>query len=95
MSTFLKVPSLDWLKATAEAMLCDADERLSEQRNVETQEWERTAQIVDIGDLTPFTAFRTIDPQGRTLAIPSLAIGATIPLEQLEEATLFLSGLGP
>lgn len=74
---------------SASSITVDVGVNVVEQRDGTTQEWKKTAQIADVGDLTPFMAFRTIDAEGRTLAIPTLALGTVIPLEQLENVGLF------
>jgi hypothetical protein len=63
---------------------------IEEQRDDETQEVKRVPKIVDIGDLTPFRSFRTIDACGRQLSIQSLTIGSTLGLQDLETSKLFL-----
>jgi hypothetical protein len=63
---------------------------IEEQRDGETHEVKRVPKIVDIGDLTPFRSFRTIEAQGRSLSIPSLTIGSTLRLKDLETSNLFL-----
>jgi hypothetical protein len=67
----------------------DVGINIEEQLDGETREVRRVPKIVDIGDLTPFQSFRTIDAHGRFLSIPSLAIGSTFPLEDLETSRLF------
>jgi len=67
----------------------DVGINVEEQRGGETQEVKRVPKIVDIGDLTPFRSFRTIDADGRLLSIPSLTIGSIVPLEDLETSKLF------
>jgi hypothetical protein len=67
----------------------DVGINIEEQLDSETREVKRVPKIVDIGDLTPFQSFRTIDAHGRILSIPSLAIGATFPVEDLETSRLF------
>jgi len=67
----------------------DVGINIEEQRDGATGEVSRVPKIVDIGDLTPFRSFRTIDADGRLLSIPSLTIGSTVPLEDLETSKLF------
>jgi len=67
----------------------DVGINIEEQRDGETREWRRIPKIVDIGDLTPFRSFRTIDADGRLLSIPLLTIGSTVSLEELETSELF------
>jgi hypothetical protein len=45
---------------------------------------------VDIGDLTPFRSFRTIEAHGRQISIQSLTIGSTLRLQDLETSKLFI-----
>ncbi len=59
------------------------------QRDGKSEGWKTIAQVVDLGDLTPFRAFRTIDARGRVLSIPALTIGTTIPIEHVEGSALF------
>jgi hypothetical protein len=63
---------------------------IEEQRDGETHEVKRVPKIVDIGDLTPFRSFRTIEAQGRLLSIQSPTIGSTLQLQDLETPKLFL-----
>jgi hypothetical protein len=63
---------------------------IEEQRDGETHEVKRVPKIVDIGDLTPFRSFRTIEAHGRQLSIQSLTIGSTLRLQDLETSRLFL-----
>jgi hypothetical protein len=63
---------------------------IEEQRDGETHEVKRVPKIVDIGDLTPFRSFRTIEAHGRQLSIQSLTIGSTLRLQDLETPKLFL-----
>jgi hypothetical protein len=63
---------------------------IEEHRDGETQELKRVPKIVDIGDLTPFRSFRTIEAYGRALSIQSLTIGTTLQLQDLETHKLFL-----
>jgi hypothetical protein len=63
---------------------------IEEQRDGETQEVKRVPKIVDIGDLTPFRSFRTVEARGRQLSIQSLTIGSTLGLQDLETSKLFL-----
>jgi len=67
----------------------DVGINIEEQLDGETREIRRVPKIVDIGDLSPFQSFHTIDAYGRTLSVPSLAIGSTFPLEDLEISRLF------
>jgi hypothetical protein len=67
----------------------DVGINIDEQQDGGTREVKRIPKIVDIGDLTLFRSFRTIDANGRLLSIPSVAIGSTIPLEDLETSRLF------
>jgi hypothetical protein len=62
---------------------------IEEQRDGETQEVKRVPRIVDIGDLTPFRSFRTIEAHGRQLSIQSPTIGLTLQLRDLEASRLF------
>lgn len=66
----------------------DVGINIDDQRDGTTQEWKRIARIADVGDLTPFRAFRTIDARGRTLSLSSLKVGTPIPLEALEDLDL-------
>jgi hypothetical protein len=63
---------------------------IEEQRDGETHEVKRVPKIVDIGDLTPFRSFRTIEAHGRSLSIQSPTIGSTLQLQDLETPKLFL-----
>jgi hypothetical protein len=67
----------------------DVGINIEEQLDGETREVKRIPKVVDIGDLTRFQSFRTIDARGRMLSIRSLAIGSTFPLEDLETGRLF------
>jgi len=67
----------------------DVGINIEEQRDGETQEVKQVPKIVDIGDLTPFKSFRTIEAHGRALSVPSLTIGSVLPLQDLEESKLF------
>jgi hypothetical protein len=67
----------------------DVGINIEEQLDSQTREVKRVPKIVDLGDLTPFQSFHTIDARGRNLSIPSLAIGSTFPLEELETSQLF------
>ncbi len=67
----------------------DVGINIEEQLDSETREVKRTPKVVDIGDLTPFQSFRTIDARGRILSIPLLAIGSTFSLEDLKTSQLF------
>jgi hypothetical protein len=67
----------------------DVGINMEEQLDGETREVKRIPKVADIGDLTPFQSFRTIDARGRILSIPSLAIGSGFPLEDLETGRLF------
>jgi hypothetical protein len=67
----------------------DVGMNIEEQVDSETREVKRIPKVVDIGDLTPFQSFRTIDACGRALSVPSLAIGSTFALEDLEISRLF------
>jgi hypothetical protein len=73
----------------ADAIEVDVGVNIVEQWNGLTDEWTRTAQVMDVGDLTPYSAFRTIDAERRMLAISSFTIGAAIPIEKLESDALF------
>jgi hypothetical protein len=68
----------------------DIGVNIEEQRDGETHEVKRVPKIVDIGDLTPFRSFRTIEAHGRQLSIQSLTIGSTLRLQDLETPKLFL-----
>jgi hypothetical protein len=63
---------------------------IEEHLDGETREVKRVPKIVDIGDLTPFRSFRTIEAHGRQLSIQSLTIGSTLRLQDLETSNLFL-----
>jgi hypothetical protein len=63
---------------------------IEEQRDGETHEVKRVPRVVDIGDLTPFRSFRTIEAHGRQISIQSLTIGSTLRLQDLETSKLFI-----
>lgn len=71
--------------STVSPTVVDVGINIDDQRDGTTQEWKRIAQIADVGDLTPFRAFRRVDAHGRTLSLPSLKVGTPISLEALED----------